>query len=62
MSDVTDKATEENRVAWDSFRRQRDAGLVDIRPDSAANIQPDWGRRTDALQLDSDANIRPGVR
>ena len=38
MSDITDKAAEENRRAWDSFRRQRDEGLVTIRPDSAAAI------------------------
>ncbi len=38
MSDITDKAAEENRRAWDSFRRQRDEGLVNIRPDSAAAI------------------------
>ena len=38
MSDVTDQAADLNRKAWDSFRRQRDAGLVNIRPDSAAAI------------------------
>ena len=38
MSDITDKAAEENRTAWNSFRRQRDEGLVDIRQDSAAAI------------------------
>ena len=38
MSSVTDQAAELNRKAWDSFRRQRDDGLVNIRPDSAAAI------------------------
>lgn len=38
MSDITDKAAEVNRKAWDSFRRQRDEGLWNVRPDSAAAI------------------------
>ena len=38
MSSVTDQADEQNRMAWDSFRRQRDEGLVNIRPDSAGDI------------------------
>lgn len=38
MSSVTDQAAELNRTAWDSFRRQRDEGLVNIRPDSAEAI------------------------
>ena len=38
MSDVTDKAAKVNRVAWDSFRRARDEGVWDVRPDSAAAI------------------------
>ena len=38
MSHITDKAAADNRRAWDSFRRQRDEGLVNIRPDSAAAI------------------------
>ena len=38
MSSVSDQAAELNRKAWDSMRRQRDAGLVNIRPDSAAAI------------------------
>ncbi|MAF11532.1 hypothetical protein CMK11_13870 [Candidatus Poribacteria bacterium] len=35
---TTDEAAEHNRSAWNSFRRQRDAGLVNIRNDSAADI------------------------
>ena len=38
MSDTTDQAAQHNRQAWDSFRRQRDQGLVNIRPDSARAI------------------------
>ena len=38
MSSVTDQAAEQNREASDSFRRQRDEGLVNIRPDSAGDI------------------------
>ncbi len=38
VSDVTDKAAKVNRVAWDSFRRGRDEGVWDVRPDSAAAI------------------------
>ena len=38
MSSVTDQADEQNRMAWDSLRRQRDEGLVNIRPDSAGDI------------------------
>ena len=38
MSEVTDQAADLNRKSWDSFRRQRDEGLVNIRPDSAAAI------------------------
>ncbi len=38
MSSVTDQAAELNRKAWNSLRRQRDEGLVNIRPDSAAAI------------------------
>ncbi len=38
MSSDTDQAAELNRKAWDSFRRQRDDGLSNIRPDSAAVI------------------------
>ena len=38
MSSVADQAADLNRNAWDSLRRQRDAGLVNIRPDSAAAI------------------------
>ena len=38
MSSVTDQAADLNRNAWDSLRRQRDEGFVNIRPDSAAAI------------------------
>ena len=38
MPQITDQAAEQNREAWDSFRRQRDEGLVNIRPDSAGDI------------------------
>ena len=38
MSEITDRAAGENLRAWDSFRRQGDEGLVNIRPDSAAAI------------------------
>ena len=38
MSNTTDQAALHNREAWDSFRGQRDQGLVDIRPDSARDI------------------------
>ena len=38
MSDITDQAALHNRKSWDSFRRQRDEGLVNIRPDSARDI------------------------
>ena len=38
MPQIADQAAEQNREAWDSFRRQRDAGLVNIRPDSAGDI------------------------
>ena len=38
MSDITDQAAQHNRQAWDSFRRQRDQGLVNIRPDTAKAI------------------------
>ena len=38
MQQVTDQAAEQNREAWDSLRRQRDEGLVNIRPDSAGDI------------------------
>lgn len=38
MSNTTDKAAHHNQQAWDSFRRQRDEGLVNIRPDSAREI------------------------
>ena len=43
MSDITDKAAEENRRAWNSLRRQRDEALGSIRQDSAAAISA--GRR-----------------
>ena len=33
MSDITDKAAEENRRAWNSLRRQRDEALVSTRQD-----------------------------
>lgn len=32
MSNVTDRAAERNRRAWDAFRQQQDEGLVNIRP------------------------------
>lgn len=32
MSEITDRAAEVNRHAWDSLRRQRDEGLVDLQP------------------------------
>ena len=38
MSDITDKAAECNRIAWNSFRRQRDEGLSKWRNDSARDI------------------------
>ncbi len=38
MLQITDQAAKLNRKAWDSFRRQRDEGLVKIRNDSAADI------------------------
>ena len=38
MPQITDQAAEQNREAWDSFRRQRDEGLVNIRPNSAGDI------------------------
>ena len=38
MPQITDQAAEQNREAWDSFRCQRDEGLVNIRPDSAGDI------------------------
>ena len=38
MSDVTDKAAETNRAAWDTFRRWQDEGRWKVRPDSAAAI------------------------
>ena len=38
MSDITDQAAKHNRYAWNSFRRQRDEGLVKYRRDPAANI------------------------
>ena len=38
MSSVTDQTAEQNREAWDSLRRQRNEGLVNIRPDSAGDI------------------------
>lgn len=36
--DITERAAAENRRAWDSFRHQRDAGLVDDRRDPAGDI------------------------
>jgi ubiquinone/menaquinone biosynthesis C-methylase UbiE/RimJ/RimL family protein N-acetyltransferase len=38
MSDITDQAAEDNRIAWNSFRRQRDEGLAKERNDSAQDI------------------------
>lgn len=38
MSDITDQAAEHNRIAWNSFRRQRDEGLSHERNDSAQDI------------------------
>ena len=38
MPQISDQAAEQNREAWDSLRRQRDEGLVNIRPDSAGDI------------------------
>jgi len=38
MSNMTDKAAELNREAWNSFRRQRDEGLTQHRRDSAEDI------------------------
>ena len=32
MSNITDRAVERNRRAWDAFRQQQDEGLVNIRP------------------------------
>jgi ubiquinone/menaquinone biosynthesis C-methylase UbiE len=46
---TTDAAAEHNRKAWDSFRRQRDAGLVPIRNDSAADILDGRPRLDDAM-------------
>ena len=38
MSDITDQAAEDNRIAWNSFRRQRDEGLSHERNDSAQDM------------------------
>lgn len=38
MSDITDQAAEHNRIAWNSFRRQRDEGLSQWRSNSAKDI------------------------
>jgi SAM-dependent methyltransferase len=38
MSDILERAALHNRQAWDSFRRQRDEGLVDKHVDIAAEI------------------------
>jgi len=37
-SDITEQAAKHNRHAWDSFRRQRDEGLVKNRHNPAADI------------------------
>jgi len=39
MPSITVMAAKHNREAWDSFRSQRDAGLVDIRQDPTATIR-----------------------
>jgi SAM-dependent methyltransferase len=38
MSDMLKRAAQHNRVAWDSFRRQRDEGLVNKHVDVATEI------------------------
>ncbi len=39
MTKMTDQAAEHNRNAWNSFRRQRNAGLVKIRQDPVKGIR-----------------------
>jgi SAM-dependent methyltransferase len=57
MSDITDQAAQQNRQAWDSKRRLRDEGFVNIRPDSARDILA--GKRfLYSENLDLSGNVR----
>jgi hypothetical protein len=41
MSSILEQAAQQNRQAWDSFRRQGDEGLVAKHVDIAAEILPE---------------------
>ena len=50
MDEVTHRAAEDNRRAWDSFRQQRDEGLVDIRPRFTREMAEQfWADTTDGV-------------
>jgi len=66
MSQITDRAANFNRKAWDSYRRQRDEGLVDIRPpfnkDMAKEFWADSSNTVNYLSAEQVEEFAGGVR